>query len=177
MACSQPACRSSSCCPVALGVGMGCYRERCRPRPSHAEVRPDVSRHFCGEFPSYVMHKGLIELSCVSSFAAMVATTKSPDGARRPCTGYWALSSPTVRRAYSMPKVDTEMLNCLHDADALSNIGLRSACKYGFMCSGLVETARSATRHGLFRFRVLSPSAHAMRRRSSCTRCTMLCAA
>ena len=140
------------CCPVVSGTGTGSSRERGRPRPSHAEVRPGVLRLFRGDLPSQVMYQGLNALFCVSSFAAMVASTKSTDGARRPCADYWALNSPNVRHAYSMPKVDTEVLNCHYGADALSNIGLRSACKYDFMCSGLVQTARSATRHGLFQF-------------------------
>ena len=42
------------------------------------------------------------------------------------------------------------MTNHLDGAGALSKIGLRSGCKQDFMCSGLVETARSAAGHGLF---------------------------
>ena len=106
MACFWRTWWSRHCCPVEPGAGTGCCRERGRPRPSHAEVRPGVVRHFCGESPSYGMHKGLIELSCVSSIAAMVASTKSTDGARRPCADYWALNSPAVRHAYSMPKLE-----------------------------------------------------------------------
>ena len=98
--CSWRTCRSRSCCPVAPTVSMGCCRPRGRPRMSHAEVRPGVLRHFCGTFPSQVLYDGLIELSCVSSFAAMVASTKSTSGARRPCADYWALHSPAVRHAY-----------------------------------------------------------------------------
>ena len=98
------------------------------------------------------------------------------EGARRPCADYWALNSPNVRHAESMPKVDTEMLNFLHGKDALFSIGMRGGHMQDLMYAGLVEAARSATRHELFQVCVLSPSAHAMRRRSSCTSNTMLCA-
>ena len=104
--CSRRTCRLRFCCPVTPGTGTGSSRERCRSRPSHAEVRPRVLRHFCGDLPSQVMCEGLIELSCVSCFAAMVASTKSTDGAWRPCADYWALNSPAVRHAYWMPKVE-----------------------------------------------------------------------
>ena len=100
MTCSWRTWWSRHCGPVAPGASVGCCRERCRPRPSHTEVRPDVLRDVFGELLSHVMYKGLIELSCVSSFAATVASTKSANGAWRPCADYWALNSPAVRHAY-----------------------------------------------------------------------------
>lgn len=118
------------------------------PTPAKAEVRPGVLGHFCGWLPLQILCKGLIALSCVSSFAVMVAFTKSTDGARRRWADCWALNSPTVRHAHLLlPNVDMEMPNCLHGTGALSNMGLRSGVKEDSTCSGLMEMVRFA-RHG-----------------------------
>ena len=100
MACFWRTCRSRGGCAVVPGTGMGSSRERCRPSPSHAEVRPGVLRHFSGESPSHVLYRGLINLSCVSSFAATMASMKGADGARRHCADYRVVNSPAVRHAY-----------------------------------------------------------------------------
>ena len=135
-------------------------------------------RHWCADLPSQVMYQGLVEPSCASSFTATVVTAMGTDGAQRLCADYWALNSPTIRHAYLLPpEVDVEMLNFLHGADPLFSIGLRGGYMQDLMYAGLVETANFVTGHGLVQFRELSPLAYGMRRRASCARCTMLCAA
>ena len=150
-----------------------------RPRPYYTEVRPGVLRHFCGEHPSQVMDTRFIKLSCVSSFAAMVASTKSTDGARRPCADYWALNSPAVRHAYLLPlKVDVETLNRLHGADALFSIGLRGGCKQASVCSGLGGDGQVCGGPRPFPVvHVQSLLTFGLHWRLSSLRCTMLCAA
>ena len=125
MACSWPACHSRSCCLVASGAGMGCCRERGRPRPSKAEVRPGVLRHFCGWFPLQILCKGLIELSCVSSFCSHGSVPKEHGQSTAALRGLLGAQQPRCQACTFDAQGGHGSAGLSYGAGALSNTGLR----------------------------------------------------